>query len=243
MNFIKKIFRILPVIIVVVCSLPLCASPLDSAVEAYEKGDFTKAACNFLLAIDPENPTPEAYYNLALAEKQSGQFGPATLSLRRALALNPRFDDARIMLSDIERSQGVPLTSNDWSARLSSRVPLFPLAAIGFIAFWFGLAVLLLVKVALWRFPAALILFAGALLFSVAIFVDPRFAWRGQAVVTAEGEVAFSQTPSETATPISKLPPATLLTIIRDENTWCYCRLPDGRAGWITRAAISNVLP
>ena len=57
-----------------------------------------------------QGPSAGLYYSLGIAEQKDGQRAQAAVNLRRAIMLDPRMVDARMALSEIERSQGVPST-------------------------------------------------------------------------------------------------------------------------------------
>ena len=79
---------------------------------------------HFRSALSTNGSSAGLYYNLAMAEQKSGRRAEAALSLRRALTLDPRMIDAQIALSEIERSQGVPLTTSSWREIVAERAPI-----------------------------------------------------------------------------------------------------------------------
>ena len=87
----------------------LKAEPVANAISAYEAGDFAKSAREFEMALASGPKSAGLYYNLGQALKKQGETGPAALNFRRAMMLDPQIIDARISLSDIERSKGIPL--------------------------------------------------------------------------------------------------------------------------------------
>ena len=75
---------------------------------AFAKGDFPAAIRAFESALATQGPSAGLYYSLGIAEQKDGQRAQAAVNLRRAIMLDPRMADARMALSEIDRSQGVP---------------------------------------------------------------------------------------------------------------------------------------
>lgn len=234
-------------VLVVGTPMPGLAAPIEAAAEAYEKGDFAQAVREYETAISSAGPSAGLYYNLGIASKKAGDVGGAALALRRSLMLNPRSVDARMALSDLERSAGIALNPPAWTDRLAEYVPLVPLLVIGFTGFWFGMF-LILAAVGLQRRPWMLasgvaVAVAGAVVFTAAYLSDLRFAWRFAAVVVDSEGVSMGQAPAERSQAVAKLPQGSLVRMVRESGDWAYCRLPDGRTGWIPQAAVKPLVP
>ena len=84
------------------------AGPAEDAAAAYARGDYQAAARGYETAV-ATLPSSGLYYNLAMAEMKAGNRPAAALNFRRALLLDPRMSDAKIALSEIERSQGLQI--------------------------------------------------------------------------------------------------------------------------------------
>lgn len=232
---------------VVFTAMPGRAAPIEAAAEAYEKGDFAQAVREYETAIASAGPSSGLYYNLGVASKKAGDVGGAALALRRSLMLNPRSIDARMALSDLERSAGIALNPPTWTDRLAEYVPVVPVLVIGFMGFWLGM-ILVLAAVGLQRRPWMLasgvaVAIAGAVVFSAAYLSDLRFAWRFAAVVVSSGGASMGQAPAERSQAVAKLPQGSLVKLVRESGDWAYCRLPDGRTGWIPRTAVKPLVP
>ncbi|GAB4183671.1 MAG: tetratricopeptide repeat protein [Terrimicrobiaceae bacterium] len=248
MHALKLIFKTGMLAMMLVCvAVTGWSAPIEAAAEAYQKGDFALAVREYETAISSAGPSAGLYFNLGMASKKAGNVGSAALALRRALLLNPRSVDTRMALSDLERSSGIALTSPSWSDRLAESVPLVPLLVAGFLIFWLGMFIVL-VAVWLQRRPwmfasgvlAALI---GAMVFVAAYLSDPRFAWRSNAVVMGVGGVTMGQAPAERSQAVAKLPEGTMVSLLRKSGDWAYCRLPDGRMGWLPMSSVQRLVP
>ena len=223
------------------------AEPVADAFSSYEAGDFSKAAREFETALASGPKTAGLYFNLGQALKKGGEAGPAALNLRRALMLDPRLMDARIALSDIERSKGIPLAPAGWKDQLIERIPLWPVMVAGFVIFWIGAFLGLLVafqrsrnRVGLLAGFALAIL--GAAIFVVTYLSDPRFQWRDGAVVVATDGVSLLSAPAERSPLVTKLPTASLLRVVRTSGEWVYARANDGKSGWLPMNSITDLV-
>jgi len=226
----------------------LKAEPVANAISAYEAGDFAKSAREFETALASGPKSAGLYYNLGQALKKQGETGPAALNFRRALMLDPQLIDARISLSDIERSKGIPLISAGWKDQFIERVPLFPLLVFGFVLFWLG-AFLWLIS-AYQRFGNRLALVSGLVLalvgmtiFTLAYLADPRLQWRDSAVVVAADGVSLLSAPAERSPLVAKLPAAAAVRVIRTSGEWVYAKLDDGKSGWLPLNTITDLVP
>jgi len=236
--------------IFLVLSLPFgcLRASVEDAFAAYEAKDYAAAARGFETAIAAGPASAGLYFDLAMALKKSDDPAGAAINLRRAIALDPRFTDARMALSEIERSKGIPLEQANWRSWLAEYAPLGVLLAAGFSLFWAGAFVLLAQAFrarASWPGSASGVLLAaaGAGLFVAAYYSDPRFAWRDMAVVVNGAGSKLSADPSERADAVARLPAATPLEAVRANGPWTYCRMADGRGGWVPTADLAMVIP
>lgn len=226
---------------------PVLAEPVADAFSAYEAGDFSKAAREFETALASGPKSAGLYFNLGQALKKGGEAGPAALNLRRALMLDPRLMDARIALSDIERSKGIPMAAAGWKEQLIERVPLYPVMFLGFVIFWIGAFLGLMVAFQRSQNRFGLLagfVFAilGAAIFVVTYMADPRFQWRDGAVVVAADGASLLTAPAERSPLVTKLPTASLLRVVRTSGEWVYAKANDGKSGWLPRNSITDLV-
>jgi tetratricopeptide (TPR) repeat protein len=231
----------------VLVATPALAEPVADAFSAYEAGDFSKAAREFETALASGPKSAGLYFNLGQALKKGGEAGPAALNYRRALMLDPRLMDARVALSDIERSKGIPLAPASWKDQLIERVPLFPVMVVGFSVFWMGafLGLLLAFRRPPNRFglvAAFALVILGAAIFVSTYLADPRFQWRSGAVVVAADGVSLLSAPAERSPVVAKLPTASLLRVVSTSGEWAYAKANDGKTGWLPRNSITDLV-
>ena len=207
------------------------ANPLDEAA----------VACNTALAAETFSPNSVHYYNLALAQKHADELGQAALSLRRALVLDPHFSEARTALSDLECSQGIASAPVNWQNWAMRYIPFFPAMVTAFGLFWIALAIVIFSSCMRMKIGFGLLAALSLIAFLAGVFSEPRFAWRNDAVIVQA--TTLSKIPAENSEIIAKLAPATVLTIGSESGSWVFCKLKDGRSGWVQREAIERIVP
>lgn len=222
-------------------------SIVETATTAYESGDFAKASRDFETALASGEKSFGLYYNLAMSQRKEGQAGNAMLNLRRAILLEPRNVDARVALSDLERSKGIPMPAPDWKAKGAEHVPLLPFLVGGFVVFWAG-AFLALFGAFQTRgygrlVGGVLLAVVGAAIFSAAYVSDPRFAWRESSIVTSSEGATLLKSPAERSEAVAKLPSGSMVRIVRTNGEWSYAKLPDGKSGWLLAGGLTRIVP
>lgn len=254
-NFIKSLspLRLLAAMALLTLGIPsVFADALSDGEAAFQKGDFAGAARAFETALSSQGASAGLYYNLAMAQMRSGEAPAATLSLRRAILLDPRNVDARMALSDLERSQGVPAASSHWTARwpdlVAEKVPLKFLTLAGSLLGWLGAFLLLMAlfrRQKKWGTVAAsvLLVVVGIGMYGVALRADPRFSQRNFAVVVSEAGATLLSAPADQSAVIVRMPAGSPVHVRRRSGDWSYCETPSGEKGWTTTTSIERVVP
>jgi tetratricopeptide (TPR) repeat protein len=234
--------------VVLIAAAPLEADLILDGKAAFAKGDYSAAADAFRSAIPGNGPSAGLYYNLAVAEQKSGRRAEAALSLRRALTLEPRMADARILLSEIERSQGVPLAPSNWREIVAEHAPIETLLIGGSALAWLGAFLLLFAIFAKAgrMLPSAVA--AGLLLLGVGIFLlgylaDPRVSQRDIAVVCDNEGVSLLSSPANQSATVTRLPAASSVRILQERGEWTFCSAPSGEKGWAPSNSLQAVVP
>lgn len=230
----------------------LFADALTDARTAFEAGDYPAALRAYESALSSQGPSAGLYYNLAMTQLRQSQPAEAALSLRRAILLDPQMTDARVALSDLERSQGVTAGPSHWSSRwreiLAEKVPLEALMITGCVMGWAG-AFLLLVAIfrssrKFWPVTGSLVLLlAGKGLFAAAFLADPRVSDRDAAVVLAGGGASLLSAPADQSAVVAKVPAGASLQVHRRSGDWSYCETAGGEKGWTPSKSIERVVP
>jgi tetratricopeptide (TPR) repeat protein len=227
---------------------PLQADLILEGKAAFAKGEYPAAADAFGSALSTNGPSAGLYYNLAMAEQKSGRRAEAALSLRRALTLDPRMIDARIALSEVERSQGVPLTPSSWRDIVAEHAPIRALLIGGSALAWVG-AFLLLFAIfaragrALPLAGATGLLVVGVGIFLLGYLADPRVSERDVAIVRDSEGVPLLSSPANQSATITRLPAASSVRILQERGEWTFCSAPSGEKGWAPSKSLEAVVP
>ncbi|GAT33461.1 TPR repeat-containing protein [Terrimicrobium sacchariphilum] len=222
------------------------AGPAEDAAAAYAKGDYQAAARGYETAV-ATLPSSGLYYNLAMAEMKAGDRPAAALNFRRALVLDPRMVDAKIALSEIERSQGLPVAKEGIFDKISPYVPFATIITVGSVLFWLGafLAVGLLVfrRGGIGVVMGVVLVVIGGALAAAALISEPAWAQRNDGVVISTKPVALLDAPADQSPTLTNLPPASCVRIISKRGEWTYCESPGGEKGWLPSANLQPVIP
>ncbi|HEY5811383.1 MAG TPA: hypothetical protein VIT23_01870 [Terrimicrobiaceae bacterium] len=236
----------------ILCSLLLtafCARAdlIQEGKNAFANGDYAAATEAFKSALSSQGASAGLYYSLGIAEQKSGQRGQAALNLRRAIVLEPQMTDARMALSEIERSQGVPSVRPSWRELAAERVPLNALLITGCVLSWVGAFLLLAVVFAR---PGRLLLagavgltIAGIGIFLFSYLADPRVSERNLAVVCQNQGVSLLSAPADQSATVARLPAAASVRILGQSGEWTFCSTPRGEKGWAPSKSLELLVP
>ena len=136
----------LSLVCLLVVAMSVQADTIQDGNASFAKGDFAAAIRAFESALATQGPSAGLYYSLGIAKQRDGQRAQAAVDLRRAIMLDPRMVDARMALSEIERSQGVPSVPASWREFVAERAPLKVLLITGCALAWLGAFPLLFVS-------------------------------------------------------------------------------------------------
>jgi len=214
---------------------------------AFAKGDFPAAARAYETALAAGPKSAGLYYNLGTAQMKAGERPQAALSLRRALMLDPGYADARVSLSEVERSEGVPVAQDRWQDKVVEKVPIEALFITGAAIFWIGIFSFLIALFRQQKFAPVLVgviltLFGGVL-FGVGALADPKISDRHAGVIVAGETISLLSAPADQSAAVTKLPPAAPVKVIRQSGEWTYCQGPAGEKGWLPTSAVQQVVP
>ncbi len=242
---------------VILCMLvagPALAVPPPGAAErflegnqAYQDGDFARAAALYAQLLDDGLSAPELEYNLGNAYLKQGQLGLAILHLRRALAQRSNYESARLNL-EYARSltQDVkPDASGDSRMAWIGRLRLGPERA----------AALLLIVVTALCVVAALRLRVlrertGAsvlqavlggvtlLLCAALLFEWSQVSGRSEAVLV-QPEVEIRSGPGTDYTVSFRLHDGTEVDVLRESSGWFEIRVSEKLQGWAPGEALA----
>jgi tetratricopeptide (TPR) repeat protein len=228
----------------------LCAKadPLQDGNAAFSKGDYPAAISAYESALATRGPSAGIYYSLGTAEQKDGQYPRAATNFRRAILLDPRLGDARIALSEIERSHGAPSFPSSWRERVAERAPLKALQVTGSIVAWLGAFFLLFAVFArggrlLPVAGATSLVAAGVGLLAVGFLADPRVYEKNVAVVSQKEGAVLLSSPADQSSTVLRLPGAAPVRVMGRSGEWTYCGAPGGERGWIPSKSLEAVVP
>ena len=234
---------------------------LDSAIEAYQKGMdsserahrlqfFSESERLFAAAIERGAESSDLWANRGSAALQAERLGPAILSYRRALILDPGHERAS---QNLAHARGllpdwIPTPAKGgfldsfffWHRTLSlqerqdAATACFVLAAI-----FMSISVAFRIHTA--RYPG-LLLILGWLGLSVSLFFDSENQAAREGVVVAS-EIAARAADSVIA-PLrfgESLPGGTEVRILEDRGGWLHIELHNGRDAWVIESSIERV--
>lgn len=224
------------------------ADAVQEGADAFGKGDFPAAIRAYETALASAGPSAGLYYNLAMAQLKDGQRPQAALNLRRAIMLDPRMVDARVALSDVERSLGLPRVSVGWQGIVAEKVSLQALVITGCVLAWLGAFFLLFTvfkqgRKCLPAFASVLLLLLGGVLAAAGILADPRFEASSSAVILAADGASLLSAPADQSATVVRLPVGAPLRILQKSGEWTYCATPKGEKGWAPSKSLEAVVP
>jgi hypothetical protein len=161
--------------------------------------------------------------------------------------LDPGFADARVSLSEIERSQGVPAVKDDWRTQVASKAPLSAILIVGAVLFWIGAFLVLGSLLRKRKFAPVLagviLLIFGTVVALVGALADPKLSERDSGVIVAASEVSLLSAPADQSDTLTKLAPSAAVQVIRESGEWTYCQAPGGEKGWLPSNSVQRVVP
>lgn len=223
------------------------ADTIQNGNSAFAAGDYAGAARAYETALSAGPKSAGLYFNLASAQLKEGKKADAAVNLRRALMLDPQMVDARMALSELEKSQGVVVQSG-WEQTVAENAPLWGVAIVGCGLAWLGAFVFLFgvfkSRGKLLPIFAALVCLAlgGGLLFA-SYWADPLIREAKSGVVSAENGVTLLAAPADKSTTVAKLPACAPVKILHESAGWAYCETTEGAKGWTSAKDLTFVLP
>lgn len=239
--------NVLAVVSALALAVPAQAGPVEDGNAAFGKGDFAAAVRAYDAALAAGPQSAGLYYNLAMAQLKEARRAEAAVSLRRAVMLDPRMADARMALSELEKSQGISVRA-DWRDAVAEKAPLGMVFVGGAMLAWAGAFLLL------WgafpggrrgrRLAGGLLAFLlGAGVFTVGYLSDPRIAGAKDAVVSADGGASLLAAPADQSAPVTRVPECAPVRILQRSGEWTYCETPSGDKGWTSSSSLVPVVP
>jgi tetratricopeptide (TPR) repeat protein len=216
---------------------------------AFETGDYAAAEAAYRELVEEKFVSPELFYNLGNTAYRQDRSGEAALWFRRALAIDPRFAEARQNLQVVKKKTGYHEFElkgiEAWLARLSSGELVAILSATAWIAVLTVAGAFLIRRLRDWR--PLLFITAGLALAAAAVAAWGLIRQRESldpddlAIVTAPDAVALTG-PVPDAEKVVDLPPGSELQIIQSAGPWTYVGIPQDIRGWVRTESLAPVI-
>jgi hypothetical protein len=222
----------------------------DTAVAAYEKGDFAISYGKFT-KIAEDYVSPELCVNAGSAAYRAGNDGEAVLWFRRALVLDPRCTEARQNLRFLKRRLGFLRFDEAGLHREYGDFLSIPVWRFWFASFA-GLASVCLASLVVFRVSppvrngllcvsVSAVLLSGA--FGIGWWVNmPDRQVLSLHVVVAPDAAALAA-PNSSSGRIVALPPGSEIAFLERRGNWIYADLPGNSRGWIRSAQVAQLWP
>jgi tetratricopeptide (TPR) repeat protein len=215
---------------------------LTQANEAYQHGDYARAATQFQQLIDKGVVTADMYFNLGTAELKAGQRGAAILAFERALRLDPADGDAAFNLAEAQKgnidkivgtSEEEPLLE-----RLGARIPVGTLGLV-FLVTWLAGNLALMARWYVGQRLAWLGLL-GSIALSVSLVTGAFFAlgaWdrsHSPYAIVVSPSAAVREGPAGDFKSAFEIHEGLKVRIVRQDQGFLRVRLPNGIEGWVS---------
>lgn len=189
----------------------------------------------------------ELWYNRGLAEEKNGDAAAASLSFRRALLLDPGFAPARRQLAAMLGLLGLQAPMG-WKETLSEKIHPEIMILGGAVVGWIGALLFVVLWIAGPRRKSWILFTLFLFVFGhgcsiLGTWIDPRRTASKEAVVVAKSGSPLKETPADTASSLTVIPPGTLITILSRNGAWWYITAGRHINGWITSDTALPLIP
>ncbi len=223
---------------------PSWSDDLSDARSRANNGEHAEAIRLFERHLQTERPSASVYFELGECAIKSANPALAALNFRRALILDPRFEEARKALDEANMALGIPPDPVGWKASIASKVPLDALLITGVVLFWMGLFVaVLFFRLRACVMASVFLILSGGTLIALAWFCDPRVEFRHQSYILSPTGCVVFNAPVDNSEKLTKLAPGSVVTVISERGRWIYGQLPGGARGWFLSEGLESVIP
>lgn len=207
------------------------------------EGDYAAAVDTFD-ALAAEHPSPQVFYNIALSQQQMELWGSARLNYERALALDPRYDDARqnlnYLLSELRLEAEPPRALERYGQWLNLGTWVW----IAAIAFWLWVLLRILDHYDRWQhWSATLLRFLAILIFaSACTFAFLQRNTVHEAILLG-GQSPLRVAPTQESPLLRDLAEADKVRILAQHGSFFRVRLASGEEGFVEKNALAPIIP
>ena len=225
----------------------------QEAVQAYEKGEYQKAADLYESLTKEGYNSADLYYNLGNAYYKAGENAQAILNYERALLYAPNDADLKTnleiaKLKTVDKIDPVEkIFIYNWidSIRNMNTSNQWATIAVGAFVLFLGCFALYFIGGKVWMKKIAF--FSAILLFILILFANSaasaqkeRLVNRDYAIVFAKSVTAKS-TPADSGTDLFVLHDGTKVKVKSKVGEWYEVELADGNIGWIPSSKLEII--
>jgi len=217
---------------------------------AFAEGRYDEAQRGYRALVEAGFHSPELYYNLGTTRYRQEVPGEAMLWLRRALVLDPGFDEARQNIGYLRARIPYLVFDDRFAERwMRSLRPGYGRWAIS-MCLW----VALIAAAAPFALPrlqegrgrfftiAAVSLVFAAFFWRVQHLQHTRYAPEAFAIVTADASNALTA-PAPDSREVIELPPGSEVRIVERSGAWAYLEIPGNLRGWVRTDQVEALWP
>ena len=248
----KKLFFILITIILATVKLP-AQDLLQSANEAYAKGDFAKAIEWYEAALKENGESATVYYNLGNSYYKANKIAPSILNYERALLLEPGNGDIRFnleiaKLKTVDKIEPVgEFFLSAWFRSIEDSLSTDAWSKFAIVCF-----ILLIGSLFLFFFSRKIFIkkagfYAGISLLVLVVFGNV-FAYKQKKSLTERNSAiifvpttTIKSSPAESGTDLFILHEGTKVTLKNKISNWNEIETADGNVGWIKSEEIAVI--
>jgi tetratricopeptide (TPR) repeat protein len=216
---------------------------------AYKEGKYDIAVENYEKIVNSGFGSGNLYYNLGNSYFKKGELGKAVLSYEKATLFIPNDSDLKSNYQYVSSSLNLgPQSFGNWLEKLANR--FFEEATIDFLTIFLSFIYLFITVFLIcslffpsFRRNSKIIILVLVVLFVfsvVSLSSKITYLNNGAVVISREADVKFE--PVEGATTYFKLSEGNKIEIIEKTENWYKIKRPDGKIGWIDKAALGLIL-
>lgn len=226
---------------------------LDSAVVAYSKGEYSKAAMFYETIIKSGQVAPEVYFNLGNAYYKSNNIALAILNYERAVKLEPDNEDFNFNLrlanqrieDKIDEAPQMFLTQ--WKNSIVHLMTEKGWSQLCIVLILLTLVLFALFIAAQQKALKQVGFFGGVILavFSISVFFIAKHKYKltingKEAIITAPS-ITVTGSPSEKGTKLFIIHEGTKVTVTEEEPDWTEIKIANGNTGWIKNSQLERI--
>ncbi len=225
----------------------------SKATDAYNDGDYNKAAENYLEILKGGQHSAELYFNLGNSYYKLDQIAPSIYYYEKALLLAPNnteiannlvyaqnmtLDDIETMpktgLSELYESVVGFMTFDQWGYTAVIFMLLFVFLYIAFYFFRYATQK----RIAFIVGVVSLIISLVAVVFAFLSYNDFN---ADRPAIVFEEEVVVRSEPNERSQGVFKLHEGTKLNVLEELKNWKKIQIADGQTGWLSSESIKVI--